>query len=476
MLGVGCSVFGLRSSVFGIRCWMNMDFSDFQSDLRRLASLFDGGGAIHCARAPGRLDVMGGIGDYSGSVVLEKTLEESTWVAVQVGKSPTIRIESVAQAQPRSGYSVEIPVDRLFSSRRLRSFDQVREAFGEERWAGYIAGCVCILADEGLIESPPGLNILAASDVPAGAGVSSSAALEVASMRALCSLLGIDLDGLRLARLCQRVENEIVGAPCGIMDQVTSALGQQNSLLALECRPHNVLGNLAIPAGWRFVGLNSHVKHSVGGSAYTDARVAAFMGLAILRKVLPGRKLGYLCELTPEEWSGLSDRVPEELAGRAFLAEHAELPDRVTSVVPDTTYFVRACTEHPILENARVRRFMELMQVDDGPAIPRRIEAGRLMLESHGSYSDRVKLGSPETDLLVRLAMEIGPDGGVYGAKITGGGSGGTVAVLCDGGEADGAIAVVRKGYQAHTGVVPQMFSGSSPGAALSDSNVISNL
>src|SRR5439155_12944132 len=121
-----------------------------------------------------------------------------------------------------------------------------------------------------------------------------------------------------LARLCQRVENEIAGAPCGIMDQVTSALGEEGKLLALDCRPHRLVGQLPIPPGWNFVGLNSGVKHSVGASDYTRARASAFMGLRILEKESGINLSGYLCNLPASQWSEHRKRIAERVKGCDF--------------------------------------------------------------------------------------------------------------------------------------------------------------
>jgi L-arabinokinase len=117
------------------------------------------------------------------------------------------------------------------------------------RWAGYAAGCVALLRAEGLIERNAGARLFVRSSVPLGAGVSSSAAVEVAAMRALCAAYNVELDPLLLARLCQRVENEVLDAPCGIMDQVTSALGEAGKLLALVCQPYRVQ-EFVRPAAW----------------------------------------------------------------------------------------------------------------------------------------------------------------------------------------------------------------------------------
>ncbi len=430
------------------------------------ADLFRGGDAVWAARAPGRLDVLGGVADYSGSTVLEGTLLDATFVAVQPRQDRQLRIRSSF-----AGTDAVVDLESVFPGGSPAPAHQVREALREAReraWTAYVAGCLYELARAGHVDPTAvrGFSILVESSVPVGAGVSSSAALEVSAMAALLAQLGLTLDGLEVAALCQRAENRIAGAPCGIMDQVTCALGRENSLLVLKCQPHTVLGHARIPSGWRFVGIDSGVKHAVGGGRYTRARVGAFMGLKVLQTLARDDWGGYLCNLSPDSWKPWRERIPETLRGRDFLDQYGELPDSVTRVDPDEIYAVRACAEHPILENDRVRQFIALMTLaekDDDPVILR--EAGSLMLEAHGSYSTHVQLGAEETDLLVELSMERGPSRGIYGAKITGGGSGGTVAILCSGLEADESIAVVRSEYERRTGLRSHLMSGSSPGA-----------
>jgi L-arabinokinase len=291
-------------------------------------------------------------------------------------------------------------------------------------------------------------------------------------MRAVVAAYAASTGGLRLAALCQIVENRVVSAPCGIMDQVTCALGQAGKLLALRCQPHDVLGWHTVPAGLTFVGLDSGVKHAVGGKRYPLVRCAAFMGRAMIQDELqrggedPARA-GYLCNLSPAEYRArFRDLLPVRLSGAEFLRRWGETGDTATTVDPDAIYRVRGATEHPIYENARVQRFIRLLERGDAPA------AGRLMYGSHRSYTRNCGLGSPETDLLVSLVRAEGPSNGLYGGKITGGGSGGTVAVLAkarrDGTlapEAAAAISRVSAAYQERIGRPPRSIAGSRPGA-----------
>ncbi len=465
-------------------------------------AFFDATGPIVGARAPGRLDVMGGVADYSGSIVMELPISEAAFVAWQWREDRVLKIRSARAAMEGMAPEIVLSLDEFTDEDGyIRAAEEVKRSLNADpatRWASYVAGCFYVMLSaygrvaQGKVDSrlgELGANILLDSDVPLGAGVSSSAAIEVATMHALSEAAGIHPSDMTLAAWCQRAENIIVGAPCGIMDQVTSALGRENALLVLKCQPHLLLGNQKIPPGWRFIGLDSRVKHSVGGSHYTKARIGAFMGLKIIQLESGGKLLeNYLCQMSAAEFLEYRDLIPETLTGAEYHELYGRLPDVITRVNPAETYHPRACAEHPILENERVKEFAGLISLamfrqedrnlldaidsetdeDTGPDTQMMREIGALMYQSHASYSDRVDLGSPETDILVNLIRERGPEQGLYGAKITGGGSGGTVAVLTtDTAEADAALEAVCREYEARTGLAPRPIVGSSPGAVM---------
>lgn len=430
-----------------------------EPDFEPSADFFAPDRPVFVARAPGRLDVMGGIIDYSGGTVAEMPIAQAAWVGAQRDAGDgSVTVRSVnAEAEgllPEVTLPSETFVNPVSTHKRLLD--------GPEggRWAGYVAGCVALLRAEGLIPRRAGARFFVRSTVPLGAGVSSSAAVEVAAMRALCAAYGVALDGLTLARLCQRVENEVMDAPCGIMDPVTSALGEAGRLLVLLCQPYQVQGTVALPDGWSVFGIDSAVKHSVGGANYTRARIAAFMGYKILADLAGNGFGGYLCNVSPDEYRALlPDRLPETMNGAAFLGKHGGIFDPVTRVDPAESYPVRACAEHAIFENARVLRFLD--DLKDGGADALR-SAGKQMYAAHASYS-ACGLGSPETDLLVDLARAQGD--AVAGAKITGGGSGGTVALLVRA-DAEARVAqTLADEYGRRMGNSPLVIRGTSPGA-----------
>src|SRR5512145_70572 len=189
------------------------------------AAAGDDGAAVFVARAPGRLDVMGGIADYSGALVLQWPIHEATRVAVRPWTDRRLSITSVGDGGVER--RCEVPLDLVADPRR--SYDAVRAWFAADparHWAGYVAGVFHVLSREHGASFPTGAAILIESDVPQGKGVSSSAAIEAATMEAVVGAWQVPIEPRMRAVRCQQVENLIVGAPCGVMDQMVAILGE----------------------------------------------------------------------------------------------------------------------------------------------------------------------------------------------------------------------------------------------------------
>jgi L-arabinokinase len=215
-----------------------------------------------------------------------------------------------------------------------------------------------------------------------------------------------------------------------------------------------------IPSELEFWGLDSGERHAVGGSDYGAVRTGAFMGLRLLRKQA-GLSSEYLANVAPLEFEReLRRHLPGEMAGDAFLARYGGIDDSVTKVQPGRRYRVCASTAHPVYERQRAEEFRRLLT--DAPDEAACVRLGELMYGSHASYG-QCGLGSPGTDRLVEIVRREGTASGLYGARITGGGSGGTVAVVGRR-EAGAAIARVVDAYERDTGHRAHVFAGSSPG------------
>jgi L-arabinokinase len=236
---------------------------------------------------------------------------------------------------------------------------------------------------------------------------------------------------------------------------------------------------IIIPEEIVFWGIDSGVRHSVAGADYASVRTGAFMGYRIIAGLVDfvcketateevchiddPRWGGYLANITPSEFEqSFAAQLPEQINGAEFLSLYKGTTDPVTRIEPGRNYAVRVPTAHPICEHQRVRTYAELLA---GAASEQRLKLlGELMYQSHESYS-ACGLNSEGPDLLVKLVRAAGPGQGLYGAKITGGGSGGTVAVLGQR-TAGPAIARLAEKYERETGHQPYVFAGSSHGSA----------
>ncbi len=422
-------------------------------------------------RAPGRLDVMGGIADYSGATVLQLPLRNSVYVAAQrtdEGRisvftgGPWVPHLSTTSASVATTVVTGAPV--ADAPRRLRR--QLLDI--DAHWAAYVLGPVAVACAAGILPAIEGLRLSVWSEVPAGAGVSSSAALEVATLRAVLGLYDREIDSLYLARLAQQAEHQVALAPCGIMDQVTAVFGRKEHLLMLRCQPADILGHRRLPDGVAVLGINSGVTHHVAGKQYGRVRIATFMGRKMIASMdgsdPPG---GYLCNLDLDRFTErYASRLPDKMTGADFLDRFGATGDDATTIDPDDVYHVRACTTHAVCEQVNIRRFLDGLERYERTGDPQGVrQAGKAMLASHDSYDTRCGLGTPETDMIVQLVEAAGMPAGLYGAKITGGGAGGTVAVLALGENAHASVQAIAEAYSRRTHNQAGIIAGSDHGA-----------
>ena len=362
--------------------------------------------------APGRLDLLGGVADYSGALVLEMPTRQS--------------IEVVAE--PGTGLAVGPAALSVTETARLASLEYaaVRRALaGLPRWTHYVLGVAVVLVRHGVIR-PPHAQLRISSDLPQSVGVASSAALEVATARALGAGA---LDPLRLAALCQEAENYVVGAPCGVMDQVAVAAGEPGTLLPILCRPASTCPAVPVPADLEIVGWPTGAAHDVSGTPYGRARTAAFMGKRIVEES-EGQSWSWVSELPPS----VVARLPEFVDGSDFVGRWGDLGDPLTVVTPEETYPVRAAASFGVEEHARSEAGLAALR----EGRPERL--GHLLHASHAGY-DAIGLGHPAATATVEAALATP---GVYGARSSGGGCGGTVVVLCERGALDHVEGLIR--------------------------------
>ncbi len=453
------------------------DLGAFLDVLNKHDDFFRSDEPLFLSRAPGRLDLMGGIADYSGSLVLELPIGVACYAAAQHDTEQTFTVRSTNVEH----LEVSVPLGELLGdgAPEYERAHTLLTADPARAWAAYAAGTLVVLARERGLRPEHGVRIFVHSSVPAGAGVSSSAALEVATMQSVSAMFGVQLNGRETAVLCQLAENMVVGAPCGVMDQMTSALGEQDRLLCLLCQPAEVQPPVELPPSLEVWGIDSRIQHAVTGADYGAVRTGAFMGYRIVAELAGIRTIpagegcvaiddptwgGYLANITPSEWvEQYQNLVPESMTGADFLARYGGITDPVTRVDPERTYSIRQPTAHPVYEHHRVMLFRALLETG-------RLEhgelglLGELMYQSHASYS-ACGLGSVGTDLLVDLVRKAGRGSGLWGAKITGGGSGGTVAILASRGRRDEVERVAAR-YRHESGAPGSVLGGTSQGAA----------
>ncbi len=361
--------------------------------------------------APGRLDLLGGVADYSGSLVLEMPTRQSTVVTAELDEAfvvgpAVLTVEELAALAQRPYAEIRHHLESL------------------PRWTRYLVGVALVLVRRGLID-PPRARLTVSSDLPVSVGVASSAALEVATARAL----GADVEPLRLAALCQEAENQVVGVPCGIMDQVAVAAGTAAAVLPILCRPASVRPVLPLPAELEVVGWPTGAEHDVSGAPYGRARAAAFMGKRMVESAA-GRSWRWVSELPPSAVASL----PEVMEGSAFLSRWGATDDDLTSVEPGVEYPVRAAASFGLEEHQRSEAALLALQRREPAAL------APLMSASDAGYR-AMGLGHPAAAAVVEAALG---HPGVYGARSSGGGCGGTVVVACTTGALDDVEALIR--------------------------------
>jgi galactokinase len=284
-------------------------------------------------------------------------------------------------------------------------------------WSDYVRGVAVTLERAGY--RLRGADLAIRGDVPIGAGLSSSAALEVATGYAMLETLGIEVDRVELAKLCQQAENEFVGIRCGIMDQFTSCCGQAGTALMLDCRSLEYR-LLPLPEDVRLVICNTMVKHELGSSEYNSRRAECEAGVKHFANLLP-------------DIQALRDVTVDDL-------EHAG--HNLNQVI------YKRC-RHVITENARVMEATTALERGDLDAF------GDLMAQSHGSLRDDYEVSCAELDMMVDLATKIE---GVFGARMTGGGFGGCTINLVKADSVAEFKRTVASGYEQATGLAPEIF------------------
>jgi galactokinase len=358
------------------------------------------GVAARVYRAPGRVNLIGEHTDYNDGFVMPAAIGFYTWVAIA----------------PRRDRRLLMHSENFGERREFDLDDPLPAALGH--WSDYVRGVAVTLEKTG--HRLDGANLLIQGEVPMGAGLSSSAAIEVAVGQALLDNSKISIDRSSLAQQCQRAENEFVGTRCGIMDQFVSCCGQAGHALMLDCRS---LSYRLLPLGGsvQLVICNTLVKHDLASSAYNLRRAECEEAVKSLRRSL--REIRALRDVSLEELESCESELAATIYRRA---------------------------KHVVSENRRVQDAARALELGDLTGF------GQLMQESHRSLREDFKVSCQELDRMVDVALGVE---GVYGARMTGGGFGGCTVNLVQSNHVEEFRNQVTLGYKQATGVVPEIYT-----------------
>ena len=372
----------------------------------RFAARYGGEARVFCA--PGRVNLIGEHTDYNDGLVLPAAIDSYIWIAVGLREDEVLEVCSENLQQ-----EAQISLNE-------------RNPRAKKKWSDYVQGVAVMLHAAGI--HLRGANLLIHSGLPSGAGLSSSAALEVSSALALLAISGQSLEPLEIAKLCRRAENDFVGTRCGIMDQFAACLGRAGHALLLDCRSLEYRA-LPLPPNLTMVICNTMVKHEHAGGGYNTRRAECEEGVRLLQRKLPGIK-------------ALRDVSLPELE-----AHQRDLPDSV----------YRRC-RHVVTENTRVLSTVTALRDGDLTAL------GKNLAASHRSLRDDFEVSCHELDVMVELALR---SDGVLGARMTGGGFGGCTINLVHTERVNAFCESVSTGYQQATGKIPDIYvSKAGAGAA----------
>jgi len=359
----------------------------------------------HIVRAPGRVNLLGEHVDYNDGFVLPAAIDRATFIAFSPSGTDRSTLVAMDMNQKIS-----------FSPQTIQSKTQTDGSLLPE-WAHYPAGVMWALTKNNL--ETGGMNVVFASNVPRGSGLSSSASVEMAFLLAWQTLSDWTLPSMQRALLGQKAENQYVGVNCGIMDQFASACGVENKLLLLDCRSLE-WKTIPLPEDVSIVIADTTVRRKLTSGEYNKRRFACEEAVRLLKQDLP--EIRSLRDVNVEEFNRFASKLPEEVYKRArHVVEEIE----------------RSRQAEPLLEAGDIRRF------------------GELMNQCHVSLRDLYEVSCPELDVMVNVAQSLQ---GCYGARLTGAGFGGCTVNLVAQEGADQFAKALAKGYKAQTKLRPEIY------------------
>ena len=371
-------------------------------DLNRMVAGFNEryGTTPRVFSAPGRVNIIGEHTDYNDGFVLPMAIDRRTFVAIAPREDRLVRV-AAAILKDAAEFEIDQPAD-----------------LSQHKWANYVAGVAWTL--KGRVTGLRGADMMIDSDVPIGAGLSSSAALEVATGKALAAISDLIIEPQQLALAAQKAEHDFVGAKVGIMDQLAATLGRQQHALLIDCRSLETKNISVENLNAAIVVCNTNVKHDLATSAYNQRRAECEHGVELLRERLP------------------SIRALRDVSVTDFEKYESELPEPVR----------RRC-RHVVTENQRTLKAADALERGNREML------GELMRASHESLRNDYEVSCPELDLMVEIASR---HEGVFGARMTGGGFGGCTINIVRAEDVESFTHVVTEEYRAATDIHPDVY------------------
>ena len=405
------------------------------------------------ATAPGHLDIMGGIADIAGGLLIQKAQEEVSTAYVAFRDDQRITLKVIYQGE--EFLNIQCDYQEIVGQFPTVNYEYARQQLQQissHEVAITLIGCLLVLFNERGIKFE-GIDSIIISDIPLHAGVGALASYEVALLKAISGALSLDLREYDIPLIAHRAENWVGGFSSGPREAMASFGGNPNRLTPIICQPGEVFHPIDIPNAITLAGIDTGIPVSLADEAYGTARAAMFMGYSIIAlasgatvrdlelaretqdwSALPYQ--GYIANINPSEFE---DRflsiLPDTISGQEFFKKYQTSIDIISFIDRDQIYHVLKCTRHPVYENFRAKLFAQIVKnyTTEFQNYSNRLNLmGELMYQSHQSYSD-CGLSHPEADALIAHIKELGAKQGLYGARITGRGGGGTVCVLCGG-------------------------------------------
>jgi galactokinase len=439
--------------------------------------------SVAVATAAGKLDILGGFAEYSGTLGLQMLLKEQTKVQAAFRTDNLLRVYS---ANKQEFYLLNLePYRKIFAPQDpYKTLHQSISIQQKGTWGAHVAGCLFSLCFENRLPLR-GMDVFIESDLPIGQGLASSAALQIATLRVLGLLYRITYNKSHLPFLAQKAAYNVVGTQHGLMDQLAIAFGEIGKILPIICQPDKLSAIKEVPPKITFWGIDTgqRMAQAARELRYKEVKIAAYMGYSMIAQMenldpktlkdmrfRTGRSnlpyYGYLCQIGHDTFAEkYQSNLPDLMVGADFLENFGETIDFSNKIDPAKIYQVNPCTSHPIYENFRARAFYQLLFASVADALEQEddfrkkllLRLGSWLYESHRS-TKKCGLTDEKTDILVNMAQRYGAENEIFGARVTDKGIGGTVCLMSYGEKGERAVRYLHQQFCREIGEETRIF------------------